>query len=172
MRRSPTVLFIATRNRRSRLSRPGPRSPSAMRPASIRRPRRRPSNVSEYRQELDLRTGIVSTSGVWNSPGGNKTRFLYRVGTDRARDHLAVLTLELTPMWTGKGVVSSILDGAGGVVSTWLLPAWIFQRRRLREPLRVRARISRLRSLRRCEARASHRHLSRSRRSLERQRSK
>jgi trehalose/maltose hydrolase-like predicted phosphorylase len=71
------------------------------------------SNVSEYRQELDLRTGVVSTSGVWTSPGGNKTRFTYRVGADRARSHIAVVTLDLTPMWTGKAVVSSILDGAG-----------------------------------------------------------
>ncbi len=71
------------------------------------------TNVSEYRQELDLRTGVVSTSGIWTSPGGNKTRFIYRVGTDRARSHIAVVTLELTPMWTGKATVSSILDGAG-----------------------------------------------------------
>ena len=71
------------------------------------------SSVSEYRQELDLRTGIVSTFGIWTSPGGNKTRFLYRVGTDRARSHVAVVTLELTPMWTGKAMVSSVLDWAG-----------------------------------------------------------
>ena len=71
------------------------------------------TNVSEYRQELDLRTGVVSTSGIWTSPGGNKTRFIYRVGTDRARSHIAVVTLELTPMWTGKAIVSSTLDGAG-----------------------------------------------------------
>lgn len=72
-----------------------------------------PSNVSEYRQELDLRTGVVSTSGIWTSPGGNKTRFLYRVGADRARSHVAVVTLEFTPMWTGKATVTSVLDGAG-----------------------------------------------------------
>ncbi len=71
------------------------------------------ANVSEYRQELDLRTGVVSTSGIWTSPGGNKTRFLYRVGTDRARSHIAVVTLELTPMWSGKAAVTSALDWAG-----------------------------------------------------------
>jgi trehalose/maltose hydrolase-like predicted phosphorylase len=71
------------------------------------------TNVSEYRQELDLRTGVVSTSGIWTSPGGNKTRFVYRVGTDRARTHAAVVTLELTPMWDGKATVSSVLDWAG-----------------------------------------------------------
>ena len=70
-------------------------------------------NVSEYRQELELRTGIVRTSGVWTSPSGNKTRFTYRVATDRARKHIAVVVLDVTPMWSGKAMVSSILDGAG-----------------------------------------------------------
>jgi trehalose/maltose hydrolase-like predicted phosphorylase len=71
------------------------------------------SNISDYRQALDLRTGVVTTSGSWTSPGGNKTRFTYRVATDRARSHVAVVTLELTPMWTGKATVSNVLDGAG-----------------------------------------------------------
>jgi trehalose/maltose hydrolase-like predicted phosphorylase len=71
------------------------------------------ANVSEYRQQLDLRTGIVTTSGIWTSPGGNKTRFTYRVGADRARSHVAVVTLDLAPMWTGNGIVGSVLDGAG-----------------------------------------------------------
>ncbi len=71
------------------------------------------ANVSEYRQELDLRTGVVRTSGVWTSPNGNKTRFTYRVGTDRARKHIAVVVLDVTPMWSGKAMVRSILDGAG-----------------------------------------------------------
>jgi trehalose/maltose hydrolase-like predicted phosphorylase len=71
------------------------------------------SNISDYRQVLDLRTGVVTTSGIWTSPGGNKMRFVYRVATDRARSHIAVVTLELTPLWTGKATVSSILDGAG-----------------------------------------------------------
>jgi trehalose/maltose hydrolase-like predicted phosphorylase len=71
------------------------------------------TNISDYRQTLELRTGFVTTSGIWTSPGGNKTRFVYRVATDRARSHIAIVTLELTPMWTGKAVVSSVLDGAG-----------------------------------------------------------
>jgi trehalose/maltose hydrolase-like predicted phosphorylase len=71
------------------------------------------ANISDYRQALDLRTGVVTTSGIWTSPGGNKTHFVYRVATDRARSHIAVVSLELKPMWTGKAIVSSILDGAG-----------------------------------------------------------
>jgi trehalose/maltose hydrolase-like predicted phosphorylase len=71
------------------------------------------TNISDYRQALDLRTGVVTTSGIWTSPGGNKTHFIYRVATDRARGHRAAVTLVLTPMWTGKVTVSSILDEAG-----------------------------------------------------------
>jgi trehalose/maltose hydrolase-like predicted phosphorylase len=71
------------------------------------------TNIGDYRQALDLRTGVVTTSGTWTSPGGNKTRFTYRVATDRARSHIAVVTLELRPMWTGKATVSNVLDGAG-----------------------------------------------------------
>jgi trehalose/maltose hydrolase-like predicted phosphorylase len=71
------------------------------------------TNISDYRQTLDLRTGVVTTSGIWTSPGGNRTHFVYRVTTDRAHGHRAAVTLELTPMWTGKATVSSTLDGAG-----------------------------------------------------------
>jgi trehalose/maltose hydrolase-like predicted phosphorylase len=71
------------------------------------------ANIVEYRQVLDLRTGVVTTSGIWTSPGGNKTGFIYRVAADRARGHRAAVTLELTPMWTGKAGVSSVLDEAG-----------------------------------------------------------
>ncbi len=71
------------------------------------------SNVSSYRQSLDLSTGIVTTSGTWTSPGNRKTQFVYRVLTDRARSHVAVVELKLTHLRTGKATVSSILDGAG-----------------------------------------------------------
>src|SRR3984957_19354804 len=86
------------------------------------------ANIGHYRQALALRTGVVTTSGTWTSPGGNKARFIYRVATDRARGHIAVVTLELTPLWTGKATVSSVLDGAGArrldLVSTGVdLPA-------------------------------------------------
>lgn len=71
------------------------------------------SAIESYRQSLDLGTGIVTTAGTWTSPGGQKTRFVYRVMTDRARSHVAAVQLELTPLWTGKAIVNSELDGAG-----------------------------------------------------------
>lgn len=71
------------------------------------------SHVSSYHQSLDLSTGIVTTSGTWTSPGNRQTRYVYRVLTDRARSHVAAVELKLTPLWTGKATVSSILDAAG-----------------------------------------------------------
>jgi trehalose/maltose hydrolase-like predicted phosphorylase len=71
------------------------------------------STIEEYKQSLALSTGVVTTSGTWTSPGGKKTRFVYRVTTDRARSHVAAVELELTPLWTGEAMVNSVLDGAG-----------------------------------------------------------
>jgi trehalose/maltose hydrolase-like predicted phosphorylase len=71
------------------------------------------ANVSHYAQHLDLRSGTVTTSGIWTSPAGNETSFEYRVAADRAHTHRALVTLSLTPQWNGKAFVDSILDEAG-----------------------------------------------------------
>jgi trehalose/maltose hydrolase-like predicted phosphorylase len=70
-------------------------------------------SVGDYTQSLDLRTGTVTTSGVWSSPGGKRVRFTYQVFTDRARDHVGVVRLALTPMFTGRLKVTDMIDGAG-----------------------------------------------------------
>ncbi len=70
-------------------------------------------NIAGYHQQLDLHTGTVTTSGVWTSPGRNKTHFTYRVLADRAHGHRAVVVLELTPQWNGTATVGSVLDGTG-----------------------------------------------------------
>lgn len=71
------------------------------------------ADVREYRQTLDLKTSFVTTSGIWTSPSGKRSRFTYRVATDRARSHIAIVELELTPLWTGTATISSVLDNAG-----------------------------------------------------------
>lgn len=71
------------------------------------------ANVSDYAQHLDLRSGTVTTSGIWTSPAGNKTHFEYRVVTDRAHGHRALVSLALTPRWNGKAIIDNILDDAG-----------------------------------------------------------
>ena len=71
------------------------------------------AQLSDYVQTEDLQTGTVTTSGVWTSPHGNKASFTYQVFTDRARKHVGVVSLSLTPQWTGKTTVTGLLDGAG-----------------------------------------------------------
>lgn len=71
------------------------------------------SNVSQYSQRLDPHTGVVSTSGVWTAPGGERTRFSYQLFADRGQEHVGVVRLTLTPQWSGTAQVSSLLDGNG-----------------------------------------------------------
>ena len=69
------------------------------------------TSIEGYHQKLELRSGTVETSGTWISPSGKKTQFIYRVAANRARGHVALVTLDLTPMWNGTAIVSNILDG-------------------------------------------------------------
>ncbi|GAB2868780.1 hypothetical protein GCM10022221_82220 [Actinocorallia aurea] len=71
------------------------------------------STVGGYTQSLDLRTGTVTTSGVWTDPAGRRTRFRYEVFADRSRPHIGVVHLALTPLWSGAASVTGTLDGAG-----------------------------------------------------------
>jgi trehalose/maltose hydrolase-like predicted phosphorylase len=71
------------------------------------------ATIRDYSQSEDLRTGTVTTSGTWTAPGGEQARFRYQVFTDRAREHVGAVTLDLTPLWTGPAGVTSLLDGAG-----------------------------------------------------------
>ena len=71
------------------------------------------ANVRDYQQTEDLRTATVTTSGIWTAPGGQQARFRYQVFTDRARENVGAVSLELTPLWTGPAGVTSLLDGSG-----------------------------------------------------------
>lgn len=73
------------------------------------------ADIHGYRQDEDLRSGIVTTRGTWSAPGGEQTRFTYRVFADRARKHVGVVTLTLTPHWSGTLRVTSFFDGAGAL---------------------------------------------------------
>lgn len=70
------------------------------------------AQISYYRQTSDLRTATVTTSGVWRA-GHRRARFTYQVFTDRARPHVGVVSLTLTPQWNGRTSVTSLLDGRG-----------------------------------------------------------
>jgi trehalose/maltose hydrolase-like predicted phosphorylase len=71
------------------------------------------SQISNYQQTEDVQTGTVTTSGVWTSSHGRQASFKYQVFTDRARKHVGVVTLTLTPQWSGKTDVTGLLDGQG-----------------------------------------------------------
>jgi trehalose/maltose hydrolase-like predicted phosphorylase len=71
------------------------------------------SQISNYVQTEDTQTGTVTTSGVWTSPHGQQASFRYQVFTDRARKHVGVVSLTLTPQWSGPTNVTSLLDGQG-----------------------------------------------------------
>jgi trehalose/maltose hydrolase-like predicted phosphorylase len=72
-----------------------------------------PSQISNYQQTENLQTGTVTTSGTWTSPHGQQATFSYRVLTDRAREHVGLVSLTLTPQWNGKTTVTGLLDGNG-----------------------------------------------------------
>jgi trehalose/maltose hydrolase-like predicted phosphorylase len=72
-----------------------------------------PAQVADYRQSEDLQAGTVTTSGIWTSPGGAQASFRYQVFTDLARKHVGVVSLSLTPQWSGRTIVTGLLDGRG-----------------------------------------------------------
>ncbi|HEY4146785.1 glycosyl hydrolase family 65 protein [Pinirhizobacter sp.] len=71
------------------------------------------TDIDGYRQVQDLRTGQITTSGTWKAPGGETTAFQYRVFTSRARKHVGIVELRLTPNWNGTLKVTGWFDGAG-----------------------------------------------------------
>jgi trehalose/maltose hydrolase-like predicted phosphorylase len=71
------------------------------------------SQISNYQQTEDLQNGTVTTSGTWTSPHGEHASFKYQVFTDLARKHVGVVSLTLTPQWTGRTSVAGLLEGAG-----------------------------------------------------------
>jgi trehalose/maltose hydrolase-like predicted phosphorylase len=67
--------------------------------------------TSGWRQTLDLRTGIVTTHATWKAPNGHVTDLTYEVLTDRARPHVGLVRLSLTPHWSGTATVADRFDG-------------------------------------------------------------
>src|SRR3954471_5135353 len=68
--------------------------------------------VANYLQQLDVRTGTLTTSLDWTSPAGKTVRLRYDVTPDRARRHAAIERLQLTPQFSGTVTVTDVLDGS------------------------------------------------------------
>jgi trehalose/maltose hydrolase-like predicted phosphorylase len=68
--------------------------------------------VRRDRQQLDMRTGTLSTDVTWTSPGGRIARLRYDVTPDRAVPHAALVRLRITPRFTGTVTITDVLDGS------------------------------------------------------------
>lgn len=72
-----------------------------------------PEQVTGWRQQLDLRHALVSTSATWTPVPGKATTLRYDVFIDRANQHVAVVQLSVMPHWSGQLAITGLLDGHG-----------------------------------------------------------
>jgi len=73
------------------------------------------TSVTEYNQTMSIRTGIVTTSMVWNG-----VRLNYTVFAHRTRPTLGIVQLEITPLNGDVNVtITDMLDGAGSWRTTF-----------------------------------------------------
>jgi trehalose/maltose hydrolase-like predicted phosphorylase len=80
--------------------------------------------TSHWRQSINLRTGVITTNTRWTAPDGHMTELTYQVFTDRARAHVGLVRLELTPRWSGTANVTDTIDGSSASLSTQLGKGW------------------------------------------------
>ncbi|MET8677935.1 discoidin domain-containing protein [Streptomyces sp. NPDC004647] len=69
--------------------------------------------ISNYRQTLFLRCGLVRTSLTWTTRDGKSTDLVYDVLADRRNQHVGAVRLRMTPRWSGDTTVTDLLDGRG-----------------------------------------------------------
>ncbi|HUA06404.1 MAG TPA: glycosyl hydrolase family 65 protein [Solirubrobacteraceae bacterium] len=74
--------------------------------------------VSNWRQSIDLHTGIVTTTASWTAPDGHVTDLSYEVLTDRANPSVGLVRLQFTPHWSGVATVTDAIDGTADTTST------------------------------------------------------
>src|SRR5581483_10296588 len=79
--------------------------------------------VTAWRQTVDLHTGIITTTATWRAPDGHVTRLRYQVLTDRADQWLGVVSLTLSPQWSGSATVTDLIDGSKQALSGGTAPS-------------------------------------------------
>lgn len=77
--------------------------------------------TSKYRQALDLKSGTITTSYTWTSPSGKSADVVYKVRTDRSQPHVGMVTLSVTPRWTGSATFTDLFDPRS--LTGWLAPS-------------------------------------------------
>src|SRR5579875_1236260 len=80
--------------------------------------------ISGWEQQLDLRTGVITTTARWQAPDGHVTDLRYEVFTDRARPDVGLVRLTFTPQWSGQVTVSDTIDGTPATMSTGVARGW------------------------------------------------
>ncbi len=78
--------------------------------------------VMGWRQSIDLRTGIITTGATWQAPDGRVTRLRYQVLTDRADQWIGLVSLTVTPQWSGHATVTDLIDGSKQALSGGTAP--------------------------------------------------
>jgi trehalose/maltose hydrolase-like predicted phosphorylase len=80
--------------------------------------------TTNWKQSIDLHTGIVTTTARWTAPNGHVTDLSYQVLTDRARPNVGLVQLTLTPQWTGTATVTDTIDGTPADLTTQVSKGW------------------------------------------------
>jgi trehalose/maltose hydrolase-like predicted phosphorylase len=80
--------------------------------------------VSNWRQSIDFHTGVVTTTATWMAPSGHVTDLSYQALTDRARAHVGLVRLTLTPRWSGTATVTDLIDGTPATLTTQVGKGW------------------------------------------------
>jgi trehalose/maltose hydrolase-like predicted phosphorylase len=69
--------------------------------------------ISNFRQTLFLRCGVLRTSLTWTPRAGRATDLVYDVISVRDRPHVGAVRMTMTPRWSGPATVTDVIDGAG-----------------------------------------------------------
>ncbi|MGB6163721.1 MAG: hypothetical protein WCF33_13795 [Pseudonocardiaceae bacterium] len=93
--------------------------------------------VTDWRQQLNLHDGSITTTARWRAPNGHLTDLRYVVFTDRAQSHLTIVRLELTPRWTGTATVTDLIDGTPATATTLVTKGWNPEDHQLWETVRT-----------------------------------
>ncbi len=81
-------------------------------------------SVSGWRQSINFKTGIVTTTATWTAPDGHVTDLSYQVLTDRARQYVGLVQLTLTPHWSGTATVTDEIDGTPADMTSEVGKGW------------------------------------------------
>lgn len=69
--------------------------------------------ISDYRQTMDMRGAVVTTSMTWTPAPGKATRVAFEILANCARMHLGEVKVEITPSWSGTLALTGLLNGQG-----------------------------------------------------------